>query len=536
MRPVRLAAAYLLLAVALTWPAALHPVAAVPGADRTDLHDTLWSLWFVWERLSTGASPVRVDGLLNIPLGGSFWVADPLNALLALPLIPLVGPAAAWTLLVLFHLGFTGRMAHALGEAVTPGSGWVTGVTVAASPMLLGQVHNGASEAVGQGWLVLAILRAWRLREAPTRRNAVLAGLATGVAAVAHWYGGVDAGLFLVLLLPFAGRQVLLAALVAGLVAAPVALAARSLSTARDNVVGIKTPRELSTVRRSIGAADPVGFLAPGDFRSPDFSRLSRYGEQYVHCHYLGFVVLGVAAAGLRRRRGTGVWWAAVGLGIVLACGPVVVRDGGAWILPGRRAVPLPYFLVERLPPFDSLSLVYRLAFLSVLGLGVLAGRTVATWRFRWVVPVLALLETRLVSPARQLPAHVDARVDPALTALAADPDPRAVMNYPIVGGRPYLYEQTAHHHPVAGTLNFPNNGASKKVWRTIAESAGLPCPAFRAAVAAAARREHIGFLVFHLDPTAEEDIYLAPTLRLLGECGGLDPAAPVQVLPLDPG
>ena len=534
---MRTVAAYLLLAVALTWPAALHPVAAVPGGDRTDLHDSLWSLWFVWERLASGASPFRVDGLLNIPIGGAFWVADPLNAVLALPLVAVFGPAAAWTCFVLAHLTFTGRVAHALGEAVTPGSGWVTGITVAASPMLLAQIHNGASEAVGQGWLVLALLRLWRLREAATLRNAVAAGVAIGVAGIGHWYGGVDAGIFLVLLLPAVGRWGLLAALTAVVVAAPVALAARSLSTASDNVVGIKTPRELSTVRRTIGAADPVGFLAPGDFRSPDFARISRYGERYVHCHYLGWVVLGVAAGGLvRRRRAPGVWWAALGLGVVFAAGPVVVRDGAPWILSGRRGVPLPYFLLERVPPFDSLSLVYRLAFLSVVSVAVIAGRAVAGWRHRWIVPALALLELRLLSPARDLPEHVDARVDPAIVALAGDPDRGAVMNYPIEGGRPYLYEQTAHGHAVAGTLNFPNNAASKRVWRALLANADLPCPALVRAVGGAARREGIGFLVFHRDAAAADDIYRVPTRRLLETCAARDLDAPVVVYRFDPG
>ena len=186
--------------------------------------------------------------------------------------------------------------------------------------------------------------------------------------------------------------------------------------------------------------------------------------------------------------------------------------------------------------PFDSLSLVYRLAFLSVVALGVLAGRTVARWPHRWIVPAGALLELRLASPAQSLPAHVDARLDPAFAALAADPDPGAVMNYPIEGGRPYLYEQTAHHHPVAGTLNFPNNAASKRVWRVVLGSAAAPCPAFRRAVGDAARRDHLAFLVFHQDARAAHDIYLQPARRLLGECAGLDLAAPIVVYPLDPG
>lgn len=529
MRPLLV---YLLLAVGLTWPAALHPVAAVPGGARTDLWDGLWSFWFVWERLSSGASPFRVDGLLNLPNGGAFWVADPVNAVLALPLVPLIGPAAAWTVLVIAHLTFSGRVAHALGEAVTPGSGWLVGVGVASAPMVLAQVQNGATEAVGQGWLVLALLRAWRLREAPGLRNAVLAGAAAGLAAVAHWYGGVAAVLGLVILGGRAWRPLVLALGLAAGVAAPFAWGARTLSTAPDNVVGIKSERELATVRRTIGAADPRGFLAVGDFRSPDFASLSRYDERYVHAHPLGWVAFLAAVAGLRRRTGMGPWWAALVVAVVLACGPVLVKDGGPLLLPGRRGVPLPYFLIERLPPFDALSLVYRLALLAVVAVHVLAGRGLAGTRLgRWA-PFLFLAETRLLSQARTLPEHVDARVDPAIVALA-DAPAGGVMNYPLVAGRPYLYEQTAHRHPVAATLNFPNNGASKKVWSVVEREAGAPCEELRASVGKVARSQGIAWLVVHEDALAEPDPYGPGVQRLLA-CVG-PPPGPVRIVRLHP-
>jgi hypothetical protein len=166
----------------------------------------------------------------------------------------------------------------------------------------------------------------------------------------------------------------------------------------------------------------------------------------------------------------------------------------------------------------------------------VLAGRTVAGHRLSWLVPLLAVLETRLVSPARDLPGHTDGRLDPAFATIATSSGDAAVMNYPIVGGRPYLYEQTAHRHPVAGTLNFPNNAASKRVWQALLDRAGAPCAELRGALARTARIEGIGFLVVHADEVAEVDVYRAPLRRLLGECAGLDPDARVVVYPFDPG
>lgn len=507
---------YLALAVGLTWPAALRPVQDVPGAERTDLWDSLWSLWYVWLRLRSGAPPVSVDGLLDWPDGGRLWVADPVNALLAFPLIFTVGVAAAWTILVLFHVTFAGVAAHRLAEAVSPGrpwAGWVAGTTYAASPLILAHIHNGASEAVGLGWMAWAALRMIRLEERPSPKNVALSGVALGVCAVAHWYAGLAIFLLGALFLARSRARAVFLGLFGALtlgaaLAAPVAWVARSLATAEDNVVGIKTDKEIATVRRTIGPADPVGFFMPGDFRSPDFRELSRYGEEYIHCHYLGWVTLLAAMAALRRRERTGAWWAAALLGAVLACGPVLAQEGGPVILPGNLAVPLPWFVIERLPGFSSLSLLWRLSQLPVLALAVLAGRAAGGNRpIALGVAGLALVETLFVSPMAGQRETTDARLPAAIVGLAAEPD-GALMNFPVAGGRAYLYEQTGHHKPLTGGLNFPNNGASRKVWRVALDHVRDTPAALAEAVTAKARNEGVRYLVVHVDPMARPDMH----------------------------
>jgi hypothetical protein len=37
------------------------------------------------------------------------------------------------------------------------------------------------------------------------------------------------------------------------------------------------------------------------------------------------------------------------------------------------------------------------------------------------------------------------------------------------------LYEQSTHGKPIAGRLNFPNNAASKKVWRALEAAHAMP-------------------------------------------------------------
>ena len=514
MRRILPVLVYLALAVGLTWPAALHPVRDVPGAERTDLWDSLWSIWYFCLRLRAGELPVSVDGLLDHPDGGRLWVADPVNALLAFPLVSLVGVAAAWSILVIAHITFAGVAAHRLGEAVSPDrpwAGWVSGTLYAASPMMLAHVHNGASEAVGLGWMAWAAHRLIRLEGAPTPRNVGIAGMALGICTIAHWYAGVAVFLLGALfLLRSRARAVALglagALLVGAVLAAPVAWVARSLATAEDNVVGIKTDKEIATVRRTIGPADPVGFFMPGDYRSPDFRELSRYGEEYIHCHYLGWIGILAAFGALARRERTGAWWAALLLGGVLACGPVLAQKGGPVILPGNLAVPLPWFLVEKLPGFSSLSLLWRLAQLSTLSLSVLAGRG-AGGRLGLPVAALALAETLFVSPMAGQRETTDARLPNAIAVLAGEPD-GALMNFPVAGGRAYLYEQTGHHKPLTGGLNFPNNGASRKVWRVALDHVHDPPDVLRAAVAAKAREEGVRYLVVHMDAMARPDMH----------------------------
>ena len=139
--------------------------------------------------------------------------------------------------------------------------------------------------------------------------------------------------------------------------------------------------------------------------------------------------------------------------------GPRLVA-GGSVILAGDRAVPLPYFVLERLPGFGSLSLLYRLAvgpalaaaLLAAVGYGRLAARRPA---LRWLplAVVLALLtEKRVVSPLTTLPDAVDVRPASVLETLAESP--RCGPELPGGGGRPYLYEQIVHHS-LAGTPTF---------------------------------------------------------------------------------
>ena len=504
--------AYLLLACWSTWPAAVQLGSHAPGAARTDLWNSLWSLWFAQHNFALKGFSAETS-LISFPKGGLLLVADPIGALLAGPLVPLVGVAVAYTLLVLFQLTFAGLMAHGFAEDVTGDrtAGWIAGVGFATAPILLAGVHNGTSEAFSGGWTALAVWMSWRAARRHRIRDVLLALLCIVIGALASWYSAMIEFVFIGVLLLWPpqrpwrqGLWARVAVLVLGMaLVAPLAAGVHWAAIHPDNLVSIKSGRELSGVRRSTGAADILGFFAPFDFRSPDFRVRSRYGEEFFHCHYLGFVLL----IGALRRRGAGWLWLGGIACAVLALGPVLVRNGQALIILTDRAIPLPYFLVERLPGFSSLSLLFRLTVGTSLALSILAGIGYAGTRWWWIVPLAILAEGRLLSPLGGLPDTSDVTVAPAIHALSEAPA-GAVMNFPVAGGRPYLYEQTVHGKPVTDTLNFPNNLASRRIWDAMLRQQEAAPEDFLAYVSSVAKREGVRYLVIHVDEEARPDMH----------------------------
>lgn len=529
-RPLLLAGAlYPAVAVALTWPLALHPASMVVGGARTDTWNSVWGLWFV---LQQGAPwPPAHTPLLDHPSGGVLAVADPLNALLGLPLTAAWGPVVAYAVLVLFHVSLAGWAGHALGRALG-GRGWLSGLAWQLAPVAVAQLHNGSSEAMASGWLPLACLAAVRARDhAPGMGRTLLLALALAVCTLGGWYAGIDAWLVCLALLALAlwqgelprrARQLLPGMLIALALTAPIAQQTRAVAEAEDGLVDIKGSDDLARIRRTLGAADPRVLVTPGAFRSPAFAELEGNPSDFVHTAYLGWLLLGLAGFGLwRRPDGAAAALAlAGGAGVVLALGPVVVWGGFPLSLAGR-ALPLPYLLIEPLPGFGSLSLVYRLAGVGSLALAVLADRALAVLpaRLAGVAAALVLVELRLLSPVAGLPAVTAVPQQLALQAVragAADGLDGAVLNLPPTASRAYLYQQTLHGQPLVGSINSGVNVAGLQLLTTargIREGRTTPDDLVRMA-----RKHQIRWIVQHKDVLMEQNVLVATAeLRAVG-------------------
>ena len=449
------------IAIALTWPVAVDPSGWIVGAERSDAWNSIWSLWFVHGSVAEGVLPLQTH-LLQHPTGGQLVVADPLNALLALPLVALWGPVVAYGLLCLGHSAFAGLAGRAFGRALG-GSGWIAGLTMQLAPVFVSHLHNGSSEAISAGWLPLAGLALIRVVDRPGVGRAVLAGLALAVCAVSGWYAGVGAWCLLAGLVIWKRTpQLVLTAVVALALTAPWARTVRDVARAEDGLVQIKNDDDMARLRRTLGAADPRTLVTPGPFRSPDFNTIEGRPGDYVHTTYLGFSLVILALAATWRRREVGPWWVAFAIAVVLSLGPVVVMDGfpASW---RGRAIPLPYLLLERLPGFDALTLLYRVSGAAVLALAAMAERLIRDPRWGATVGGVVALELALIGPTSGLPETTPVTPSPALEALAAEPA-GAVVNLPVSGGRAYLYEQTVHGHPLAAALNTGANRAALEV------------------------------------------------------------------------
>ena len=452
--------------LALTWiaPGVIRSGGGVPGSSRSDLWNSLWGLWH-------GVNGLGHTTWLNHPEGGSLVIADPLHAVLAWPLVQTVGVELAWSLLVVLHLALAGIATHALACRLGASfwGGLLAGVGFESAPVLLASVHNGTSEALGWGWLPLSLYAIHRMlgdgslaHRCLATGTVTLAGLSSPYIAVAVW---VSAPVLLAERGKHPRRLFGCLAVATCLVLPWYAWAASGLGGV-DDLVGIKDARELALVRRTIGAADPLGYILPRPYRSPDFREISRYGETFIHTTYLGWVLLAGFGVALVRKPPLRLL-ALAGLGLVLSLGPVLVIGGEALLLPGQLGIPLPFIALEWLPGLGSLSLLWR--FGAIVSLALALGLALSVRRGVTAVPlaVLVVLETAVLSPMAGGP---DATVLPTeQTFLTIREGPEGgVMNWPVAGGRPYLYEATLHGRPLAGTLNFPASTSARSVFRSL--------------------------------------------------------------------
>lgn len=333
---------------------------------------------------------------LAAPQGMPFYYSSPLRGWFSVPLVPLLGLPAAYTIGVVAARVATVLCAYGAGRGVglEPAGALVPAAVYGCAPFFHGYTVEGIVEGT-DGWALA--LWVWMAAE----RRWALAAIAAAATVLSSWYMAMCGVLIAVAWAPWSPRAT--AVYVLGLAVASPALVA--FLGAFD--AGAPLDPE---VRRAMGTTLSI-FPRPGALP----------GEYaFAKTSWLGWIAPVLAILSARRHP-----WLALG---ALA----------AWLL-SFGAGPL-----YEWPPWSSVRFPYRLHAITLLAVGILGGRTVdaqlEAWWFRFsegglpdprvvagVIPAAIVLEGLLLSPIEPIVPGAPADVPAAIRALSG----RTVLSVP---------------------------------------------------------------------------------------------------------
>ncbi|MBX3472272.1 MAG: hypothetical protein KF878_35925 [Planctomycetes bacterium] len=455
------AAVYLLLLVLLTWPAALRAPTHLLGGEG-DAMQNVWNLWWMERAAAEGRSPYWTDAVHH-PFGASLrgHTLGTFNALVAAPLRPLLSREQAYNAVLALSFVASGVAAFLLAHRLTgswPGA-LAAGFVFTFSHWHVARMPGHLNLAAAQFLPLFAL--AWLAHlDRPGLARAGVAAAAFALAGLCDLYFLVACALAGALLL--AGRALeegrawlvarervvglmtfgALASLLAGPIALPVAG-----EHARDPfVVPFESdPRDFS--------ADLLGLVAPGvgwrfaGLTAPLWRGLPAPDAVDVA---LGLPVL-LLAAWVWRRRADVAPAVRLRAWVVLIVGVVLLGLGPELqVARVRTGVPLPWALVDELPPLKLAGKPARFMVVATLGTAVLTAvgvqRLLAAGRRR-VVAAFAVALVVDHAPAR-LPTEPLGSPPAYVEALRAAGD-GAVLDLASGHFRP-LWHQTTHGRPMA--------------------------------------------------------------------------------------
>ena len=464
---------FTLLTVLYTWPLVTQFTTHVSGVERTDNYHVLWLMRYVPDALARGDNPWFAP-TINVPYGFPVALGEttPLHTVLLAPIVLVFGEIATYNVVTLASTVLTGWGLFALAYR------WLGALSGSSDQWLrfLAAFFAGAIFAFGtyrimklQGQLNIANtqflvmgLYFWdRWLVAARKRDAVLTGIAIGLAALSTWYLGLMLGISLgVYTLAFSGvvhrlrtRTGLvglgLALLIAGAITAPFLLPYRELPSLPS----------LPLDKVTLWSASPTDYLIPNPLH-PVWGGLvkpivwpasGRLPSEFAVA--TGFIVLFLAFIGARRTRGPnwrGLKWIVL-ISLILSLGPILQLSRL------NTGIPLPSLLLRELPVFDGLRTWIRFALMVHLGLAVLSGagmyiilcpvqrralrRTAAT----------ALIGIALFEAWPGPVGTIAVEPRPVDTWLAAQTDNSPIMEYPLsvaISG-PSLYQTLYHGKPI---------------------------------------------------------------------------------------
>ncbi|HTI38785.1 MAG TPA: hypothetical protein VL484_14575 [Vicinamibacterales bacterium] len=188
-------AGYVAAAIGMSWPLPRYLSTMLPGPVGGDTGVYIWNLWlFRHEILVHHRLPYFTSEILSLtaPVDLSLHNYTVFDDLLAFPLIPLIGPVAAYNVIYLTAcvLAAAAMFFLALRVCRSAPAAWLAGLLFAWSPALVarGEAHLSLVNAAALPAFVLAFERWW---ERGRVRDAFIAGVVVAWAVMSDPYYGV---------------------------------------------------------------------------------------------------------------------------------------------------------------------------------------------------------------------------------------------------------------------------------------------------------------------------------------------------------
>jgi len=395
------AAGYVLMAILATFPTIGSLTTRVLGHPEGDVWKHMWGLWWIrdsWERLHV--FPVHTT-LMNYPLPADFFFADPVNAILSIPLQSIWSLGTTYNLLLLFSLWLGGMGAYLLANHFvrSRAAAFIAGAIYGFSAYLLAySVGSGVTETVQVGWIPLYILFFIRTWEESRWHNPVLAGLFFFLTTFACWYYGMFTLVFSVLLFAYclfrfiqdkrpsldaitrSLLRMLVAAAVFAVMILPPLIAFKAVLKAPNNVIFPEAYKDRGREARTM----PVyltrslrNYARLSDYFIPgkDNIEYTEVLDRLCRVSYLGYAALALAGFGIwrgwRKRRFLAFWAGSALFFFIMALGPFIYLGPHVYL---KRPPSYLYVLMySYFPAFNQVAIPFRMVNFLMLCLGILA-------------------------------------------------------------------------------------------------------------------------------------------------------------------
>ena len=480
----------LLLAVAHTWPLALHPA----RYSRNDNADTALNEWIMaWVAHQLPRDPLHLfEANIFYPAHDALAFSEPLivPALIGAPLAWAgASPVLVYNLVLILGFALTAWATCLLVESWT---GRVAAGLIAGSAFAF-NTHTLTRLAHIQGihlyGLPLALLALDRLLDRERRHGAVALAACLALMAYTSGYLVVFATIMIAVVLAVRAPEwiaqwrivlprVVAAGILAGLIVAPLMIPYRRVAVEQHMVRTLASVAEFS--------ATPRGYLASAS-RVHGSTWSARFFSDDVNSFFPGFTVLGLClVAGVagtlgashlqKRGRISGSIAKAPGAGAALndanssdpdpevagtlgashlRVGMLVVLAGAGFVLSLGTATPLYGWLFHVFPPMQGLRVAARFGNLFLLATALLAGLGAAAWNPRrgvWLVLLLLVNLEALRAPFTYTPFD---GVPGIYRLLADEAGPVVLAEQPFFPrtmafeNAPYVLASTAHWRPL---------------------------------------------------------------------------------------